>query len=44
LHIAVDDTHGPRAHGRSCSERRTQVAVVLEEAEVNYIRGNWVVR
>jgi hypothetical protein len=41
LHIAVDDTYGPQAHGRSryvTGKRRTQVGVVFDDDEVDHIR------
>jgi hypothetical protein len=41
LHIAIDDTYGPLAHGTSryvTGRRRTQVGVLFEDNQVDYIR------
>jgi Protein of unknown function (DUF3800) len=41
LHVAIDETYGPRGYGRSryvTGERRTQVGVVFDDDKVEYIR------
>lgn len=41
MHIAIDDTYGPKWHGRSryvTGDRRTYVGVVFEDEKVDFIR------
>ena len=42
MHIAVDDTYGPKNFGKSkyvTGERRTSVGVVFKDDEVEYVRN-----
>jgi hypothetical protein len=41
MHIAIDDTYGPSVHGNSqyvTGQRRTQVALLFDDKEVDHIR------